>query len=86
MNTKKVVVFLSDYGWPQSKIAKKLKVSRARVSQILKGHKPRLTRCDVCGVGISEGEEVRIKVKGVSEFVVCEDCRAAMGRVFRYVS
>lgn len=75
---KRVVIALADHGWSQAKIARRFKVSRARINQIVRQIKrtrinPEGIRCEICGKPIKKKQYMQVEEAGV--FLICDNCK-----------
>ena len=75
---KGMVITLFDNGWSQAKIARRFKVSRARICQIINlTRKPKEdfeeSKCEICGCSVKKKQY--LKVEGSDPFLVCDKCK-----------
>lgn len=74
---KAMVVFLSDQGWSQVKIARRFNVTRSRICQIVNHFKrlsgpPRGVECEICNKPIKKKHYIRIGE--IEPILVCKKC------------
>ena len=79
MIDKGVAVTMVEYGHSLTSVAKKFKVSIARIHQITAPFKGKSKpRCDICRKPIEKKQYIEVE-GGLKPFLVCDDCKEEFG-------